>query len=169
MARKSFDKLTFILSAVSDDNARYFMHKAYFDKEGSCLVAIDGRRIHIWKMNDVLKELHGLTESTYVDIIPKIGKIIPCTMEWQFPNWRKVLPEYVQNKENVLDLEGKEAFNMHVSQWIAYNSIAINLAYMKDIIGASWLYSKHDTDPKNKAVQFDYDDCTAIIMPMHIN
>jgi hypothetical protein len=172
---KAFNKLQFVLDAVSDDTTRYYINKAYYEKDTGILVATDMRRCHFWTMNEAeIKkyDLDIIESSSYVDIIPKLDKIIPCKLEAQFPNWKKVTPEKQSHTTELLYT--KKTFASMVPIFMANNHIAINLDYMKSLCDGEWNYALNEEEPSSKAVRFDgskgysTEGLTAIIMPMRL-
>ena len=171
---KGFNTLAFIASAIATDPTRYFMCDAYFDKENSRLVATDGLRLHFWDMSE--GEIHAynlqdVPESTYVKILVKDNKILPFKLEAQYPNYKRVIPEYDKQPENkCILLDGKHAKDMEITRFCARTGIAINYKYMADIAGKNWQYEVASFEPEKKAVKF-FDPksrLTAIIMPFRI-
>jgi hypothetical protein len=153
--------LSFILAATSDDETRYFMCKPYFDHAEKRLVATDGRRMHYWNLSasdlDVLG-LEGVESSTYVEIDPKSHTVAvnsKLTKEATFPNYVKVIPEYLGKGEGIeLDLSGKavDCRETGIPLFCVRNRMALNFRYMADCLGLKWTAFPSPAEPSSKAL-----------------
>ena len=181
------DMLAFINTAISTDETRYSLCAAYFDAEKMRIVSTDGRRLHYVQFDDTdLVNLHleGVL-SGYVKLVPKEGLVIPFRMEGQFPNYEKVIPEYVKREDNsgVVNFDGPVDFNKNTSIFIARTQIAIEYTFLKGLSGHHWEYIYSDTmaqvsvgypkeksamypEYRQKAVIFTCGKMTAVIMPL---
>jgi hypothetical protein len=162
----SFNPYKFINAAISDDHTRYFMTKAYYDKEADMLVATDGRRLHTWANPPV-----DFPESTYVVLDPKAMAIYPVKFEAQFPNWTKVLP-----KDSVLGEEQQFTFvkpEMSIPTFLVRYGVCFNYTYLKDLQNVEWTVRfpvrRHDGSLSPvipRASVFTRGEFRSVIMPM---
>jgi hypothetical protein len=157
-----FNPHSWILKAVSTDASRYFMTKVYYDKAAAALVATDGRRLHIWRNPPV-----AFPESTYVEIIPKTGTIVPVAFDAQFPNWRRVVPKDEEMTEGVV--HDFLDFDAQIPLFCVKAGIAINCQYIRDLINPTWTVRFHIRARASRSVMFQHEDYTAVIQPMTID
>ena len=104
------NKLTFFLSAVSEDEIRYFMNGLYFDNEN--VVSTDGRKLIYTENKNVnrnciascygCKKLWTQAKEIYIGL--KCTKLVfsDCELyvghiDGQFPPYNKVIPEFSDN------------------------------------------------------------------------
>ena len=104
------NKLSFLLSAVSEDETRYFMNGIYFDGEN--IVSTDGRRLIYTENKNInrnciascfkCRKLWTQAKEIYIGL--KCTKLVfsDCTfyiehIDGQFPNYKKVTPEFSDN------------------------------------------------------------------------
>ena len=181
------DMLAFINTAISTDETRYSLCAAYFDAEKMRIVSTDGRRLHVLQLDEAdLANLHlAGVPSGYVKLVPKEGLVIPFKLEGQFPNYEKVIPDYVKREDNsgVVNFDGPMNLNKNTSIFIARTQIAIDYTYLKGLYGHKWEYLYSDTtaqvsvgypkekaamypEYRQKAVIFTCGKMTAAIMPM---
>lgn len=104
------NKLEFILSAVSEDESRYFMNGIHFDNEN--VVSTDGRKLIYTENKNVnrnciasclrCKKLWLQAKEIYIGL--KCTKLVFADCEFyvehiegQFPSYNKVIPEFFDN------------------------------------------------------------------------
>lgn len=173
---KTFNALQFIMDGVSNDETRYYMNAPYWSHEDRALVSTDGRRMHILRMDDETATRYGLslTESYYVRVIPKENLILKSDkQEGQFPNWKRVEPNYPkpEGEEKSLQMEGKpkggDSPESNFLRFCVNERTIINPEYAKPLTGKKWTARTGGTE---KAVEFltvaMQGECKAIIMPM---
>lgn len=174
------DKLRFIEKAVSDDATRYFICYPYYDKDECQLVATDGRRLHIFKLNSSDINNLGLTEveaSTYVKIDAKAGRVYPIKQDGIFPNYKRVIPDNIVKDEKKLSLNTKNEKIAGIPRFYVRSGMVVNYDYLADCVGFTWEVYFVKTDGcdayKEKALTLKtivedkgYSELTAIIMPM---
>lgn len=105
------NKLTFLLSAVSEDEVRYFLNGIYFDSDN--VVATDGHKM-VYKENFLTvernctascykcKKLWAQAKEIYIGL--KCTKLVFADCEFfiehideQFPRYKRVIPEFSDN------------------------------------------------------------------------
>lgn len=104
------NKLSFLLSAVSEDETRYFMNGIYFDSEN--IVSTDGRKMIYTENKNVnrnciascykCKKLWSQAKEIYIGL--KCTRLVFADCEFyvehvegQFPQYNKVIPEFSDN------------------------------------------------------------------------
>jgi hypothetical protein len=156
----------FISGAKSKDETRFFMSGIHIERAGgkTLLIATDGRRIHIAKIDTVQIDPgdYEVKENTrdFMILYP-MDKI-------QFPNWRKILEGLETQKHIKIEMtasKNKEKFSRCLYQLFQATGTAINIDYLEPLgaLETSWdvYFNK-----KIKAHTFINDNLMAIIMPM---
>jgi hypothetical protein len=168
-----FDRMAFVVKAISKDPGRPHFAGLHIEqaKTGCCIVACDGRRLHVAEISQ------KISSGDYKPVMTK-DAISLCQMEDEirFPNWQKVVPDNT-DKRGVIDLEnagfGKDqkqteklalAFNAFLRQ----TGETINLRYLEDLTKKPWaVYCQSE---KGKAVILkesgSKDMVYAVMMPL---
>ena len=168
--KKSFDQYKFILSACSKEQTRYFMQKPMYYPGLKSIVSTDGRRMHLWKLEEYEIVRFGLSDKhVYVDFA-KIGKdykVIAGDVIEEPINVERVIPENNAPIDGGIDLDINP--DQTVPRFLINTQIPIALEYFKPLYGVAWEVSKHPDNPGSKAVIFKYQEFSAVIMPFMIN
>lgn len=127
------NKLTFLLSAVSEDETRYFMNGIYFDAEN--IVSTDGRKL-IYTENKTVdrnciascfrcKKLWAQAKEIYIGL--KCTKLVFSDCEFyvehvdgQFPPYKNVIPEFSDNY--IVTIPGKKELEYFLKKAKVINS-----------------------------------------------
>ena len=198
MARK-IQVFSFLESAVSDDTMRPFLIAPYWDHEAGAVVSTDGRRMHIWQLdktaNDYKKEAEkwGLPvdRSMYLHAVHDIGKFVEGKMDTQFPAWKRVVPDYLPKASNwkgeahlhpsvMFTNPTKKTRGQAIGEFGYFSkSGPVNIDYLIDLEGWSWIYAKDNELPEKRAIAFTAvgnmvpgpgaSSLHAVIMPMNLD
>ena len=159
-----FSRLSFVLQARSTDETRYHMTGLHVEEGKS--ISTDGRRLHIYS-GDTLEE--GDYKATVVN---KSQIVLTPADDYTYPNWKIVMPEKQKCKivDGKLDLENVTFKKNNLSNisraYFAFcknTDALVNLDFFKDLVGHSWEVYYQEPD---KAILFENDQFTAVIMPM---
>ena len=171
MAKKN-PVMSFIEAARCDDPTRYFMADPYWDHEAGRVVATDGRRLHYWQLNKFSPDYGEFIEawglpadrSMYLQAVPELGKYIDKKLDAQFPNYSKVIPDYMPTEKiwkgeaNIDDTTFKNptkkgrAFG--VPDFLLASRCPISLPYLLDLEGWDWVWASAPEKPASHAVAF---------------
>lgn len=156
-----YQRLQWVLRAMSQDETRYFLCGVHIDDRGN-MVATDGRRMHIWR-NCPIKQtgfFRAVATSKAVFLTPADG---------QFPNWERTYPE---NLPEVIDGISFSSIKRHdlspsIFKLFRKTGACFNLNFILDLnpMGLSWTVYGGDPD---HAWLFRNGDLEAVIMPMHV-
>lgn len=155
------EKLSFVSDAIGKDVTRQYCTDAYYDAEKKRLSATDGRRLHVWNISDEEVSAFGLSESSYVKIIPKEGIVLPIKKEYQFPMIDKVIPE--SSPKHYFSPSAKDDGSSVVALCIKTGAM-FNPEYFRKMYGYGWKVSYSDN---SHAFRFDHAswDAMSVIMP----
>ena len=169
---KKIPVMSFIDAARCDDPTRYFMLDPYWDHETARVVATDGRRLHYWQLNKSAPDYGEFIEawglpgdrSMYLQAVPDLGKYIEKKVDAQFPNYAKVIPDYMPTEEawkgkaNIDNITFKNptkkgrAFG--VPEFLLASKCPISLPYLLDLEGWDWIWATAPEAAPNHAVAF---------------
>jgi hypothetical protein len=170
-------QLDFLSRAVSTDETRYTMNyiNIISGEKGLLGVASDGRRAHLAEPLDKAADILGITPG-YWRVIKKTAKTMFIarlddseTKDWNYPNWRKVIPSEKAVYETTFEgfsLERKRAYP-HSLEKLFRNfpeATFIDLKYLLSLgTGVDWRVEWRGAE---KAIKFTADNLLAVIMPM---
>lgn len=169
---KLMPDLIWTLKARSNDESRYALSLLNVtDKEICCT---DGRRLHLFKGLD---RLPALPPGSYSVIVNKDTVIFVPGIDIEFPDYKAVMPQYSNKDEIIIDLSNrKKCDSLKLSSTLARLSIkmqggksAVNMEYLKDLIGYSWTVRHAAVEPENKPLHFIAGDNEALIMPIRLD
>jgi len=127
-----FNAHQWILKATGNDPSRPMLDRVWYDKAENCLVATNGGRMHVWKN----PPCDHLTESTYVEIVPKSGLIVAVKGDWQFPNWTRVIPQGDALTETI-EYDFVD-WDRSIPIFCVKYGVALNCTYLKDLGDMGW-------------------------------
>jgi hypothetical protein len=164
--RKDFDKILFVLRACDKNTGRAFTNVLHIEraKNGSRLVASDGKRLHVTNIGKRIKP------GDYKPLITKNTiKLRMPVPNINFPNWERVVPVNTVrrgsiNFENAVIGENSRAY-------ISFTKMSgekVNPSYLSDLTKKTWVI--HSQNEKRKALilkEYGAEDETyAVIMPL---
>jgi len=156
-----FEKLAFVSDAIGKDNTRPYYTDAYYDAEKKRISATDGRRLHVWNLSEDEVSAFGLSESSYVKIMPKDGIVLPIKKEYQFPMIDKVIPE--ASPKHYFSPSAKDDGSAVIALCVKTGAM-FNPEYFRKMLGYGWKVSYKDN---MHAFRFDHAswDVISVIMP----
>jgi len=168
-----FERLLFVLKAVSDDTTRPFLCVVHAErvKEGMLLIATDGKRLHVTAVE------YPIDEGDYVPVITKTSVILKSpTTSVVFPDWKRVVPGRT-TPLGAVNLNGTALhkggsgcgqLSLSLACIIEKTGRIINLHYLDDLLKSEW--ELHGQKGNEKAIVFKKasgeKETYAVIMPM---
>lgn len=165
--------LTFINAARGKDETRPFTTEVYWAASKNCLVATDGRRLHMVMPTISCAQVTGLSkieEDCFVALdtqrlcATKIDRDLG-----QFPDFMRVIPERESAKHRTtepISLAGGGA----LGTFIALSGIPLNVDYLLPLGKTGIRWDVGTESPEMKAVRFDANttigEIVAVVMPM---
>lgn len=184
MAKKN-PVMSFIDAARCDDPMRPFMLSPYWDHEAARVVSTDGKRLHYWQLNKYhadygffIEDLGlPLDRSMYLQAVPDLGKYIEKKVDAQFPNYERVIPDYMPtdayikeigrmarvaadnqatSNANIFRNPTKKDRGLGVPKFILASMCCISLFYLLDLEGWDWAWatSSQEHDSHSHSVAF---------------
>lgn len=166
-AKKFMPDIIWVLKARSDDKTRGVLSYLNVDDNGFC--CSDGRRLHLCQDK---KRLHNSVTNGIWEVIISKDLIVFNPKEGQFPDYSRIIPEYVGIKGIIIDLDihdkkytsEKLSSSLCRIHKIQDSYVCINIDYLKDMIGYCWTVQAKN----KKAIKLVSGKCIGLIMPLSI-
>jgi len=163
--KEEFEKILFVIRACDAANSTLFTNVLHVEntKDGSRLVATDGKRMHVTDIVTRLKPGNYKPSVTHKGIT--LGK---SGFNGDYPNWERVVPVNV-TRRGCINLENTTAGNKNRANdaFTKMSGEKINPNYLADLTKNVWeVYSQSE---KRKAVllrEYGSKKTYAVIMPM---
>ena len=170
-----------LMKAVAGEETRYFMNALRYDHEEKKLIATDGRRMHILKVErpSMVNELPDFdTWAWYEKGI--LTFFTPDAIKGHFPDWKRILPlpqqldtngreySFIKNATRKHSVKKEQTTRYELPQFYRdHTFLSIDLDYLLDIQGRIYTV-KVSNDQEFKArrpVLFESGGLTCLIMP----
>jgi len=163
--KEEYDKLLFVLRACDKSNNTMFTNVLRIEKikNGSRLVATDGKRLHVTDIKSRIKP------GNYKPIVNKdIIRLNIASPKINFPNWERVVPVNVTQRGyiNMKNITADETNSTYYA-FTKMSGEKVNPKYLADLSKTIWTI--HCQSEKKKAVllkQYGVKETYAVIMPL---
>ncbi len=158
------DEMKFVARAASSDPIRYSMNMLWYDRKAQCLVATDGRRLHVWNNPpDFFDGTHGVPRIVGDGYFLEVGKdtITAGHDNGKFPNWQRVMPVCYNEIMSDIEIPKKSKKTIDIlSKQVArvIHTIPLNYNYILDLYPFTWTLHKQTNQPDwdKKSVVFEH-------------
>jgi hypothetical protein len=164
--REEFEKIIFVLKACDKNSGRAFTNVLHIErlKNGSRLVATDGKRMHVSEIRAKVKP--GDYKPVVVKGLVKLGMPVP---DAGFPDWERAVPTDTVYRGCISFANA--VVNENSGAYAAFSKMGgekVNPSYLSDLTKKAWLVYRQNE--KRKALLLkEYGDekkTYAVIMPL---
>lgn len=139
---KDYERIMFCIKALGGESDPDFTHYLHVEngRNGSRLVATDGKRLHVSNLSI------RLPAGNYQPVVKDYSICLGSSKEVAFPAWKNVVPDDADYK-GMLELEGMnsgskverdEKFTNIYCSFIFDTGFNVNLGYIKDLPANKW-------------------------------
>ena len=168
-----FERAAFVIKACATDPRHKALTVLHVEqtREGSWLVASDGKRLHAALIPAKIKSGDYKPVATKETI--SLGEPVTGIM---FPNWRRVIPSAAIRRGTIdlaeagwgKDRKQTEKLSVAFNDFVRQTGALVNLRYLEDLAKKRW--SVHCQRERNKAIMLKAEgetpDMVAVIMPL---
>lgn len=166
MTTISKDAFQILKDTVSKDKTRYYIGTPYYDAEEKKIIATD-----VCRMAVINWEIEEFKKSTYVELIKtgSVHRVIKSDLDAQFPNWKRVLPDYSGETPIMEDFsfEGDNVADSRIFCDIVLEiGQAINVDWTIKTLKKVFIETLKKGPKEKNPLEFTFNQGVYILMPM---
>lgn len=170
-----FKGLLWVSAARSNDESRMVLMNIQIEREGKLchIVATDGRRLHLHTFDPgMFDDDIDMLEPGQYEVITKNAKLIviaPSTENFNYPNWRLVVPDYKPQHSAVITSQTTSKLGIATGVLLASDFVSDAIGFKHGVSKDSSVVISFGSEFPKAAFVITHELGKAIVMPLRMD